>query len=222
MLLSLFAAGCSCSGGRNRTDSEYVLDMMSQKSLKAQEGGPKGEMLMRLPPEGARARNRRYYPYAQNPEKAKSLKNPLKTSPQIIQAGKKSYEKFCIYCHGRLGGSEEGATVAPKMIIKPPSLLTDKAKALSDGEIYHIIYEGRGLMGSYRIQLETAEQLAFSRYIESGRGEKTAAPGGADSSGENSFEESGRDAAGQGAGGGGSDSIWSVVSYVRALQGGRK
>ena len=167
--------------------------MMSQKSLKAQEGGPQGEMLMRLPPEGARARNRRYYPYTEDPEQAKSLKNPFADDPAFIQAGKKHYERFCIYCHGRLGDSGEGATVAPKMIIKPPSLLADRALSMSDGEIYHIIYNGRGLMGGYSIQLETPEQLALSRHIGAG----LAAEAG-------EYK--------------GSKNIWSVVSYIRALQ----
>ena len=190
IFFSLFLGGCSCSGGKNRTDSQWTRDMSKQNNVKAQEGTDEGEILMRESPEGTQARNRRYYPYPKDPLTAsKKLKNPLANTPEIIMTGKARYERYCIYCHGIKGDSGEGATVAPKMVIKPASLLTDKAKTYTDGRLYHIIYEGQGLMGSYRIQLETNEQVVLSHYVK------------------NSFENYR-----------GSDSIWSVVHYVRFLQ----
>ena len=190
-LLFLFSLGaCTCSGGKNRTDSQWTRDMAQQNPVKAQEGSEEGKMLMRTPPEGARARNRRYYPYKGDPLKAaQELKNPLEKTREILTQGQNHYEKFCIYCHGTDGDSGEGASVAPKMIIKPASLLTDKAKSYSDGHLYHIIYEGQGLMGSYRIQLDTEDQVLMSHYIKE-------------------EEESYR----------GSNKIWSIVHYVRSLQ----
>ena len=184
----LYLTGCSCSGRGNRTDSEYVLDMMQQKSIKPQEGGVSGDMLMRVPPKGTRARNRRYYPYKDKPLLAeKRLKNPIPFNPKTLVEGRVYYEKFCIYCHGTYGNSKEGATVAPKMVIAPLSLLSDKAKGYSDGRIYHIIYSGQGFMGSYRSQLETKEQVLVD-YMNK----------------ESQYK--------------GSKSIWSVVHYVRSLQ----
>ena len=187
----LFDLGaCTCSGGKNRTDSQWTRDMAKQNSVKAQEGSDEGKILMKSPPEGTRARNRRYYPYSGNPLKAaQQLKNPLESTKEVLDQGRTYYEKFCIYCHGTYGDAGEGATVVPKMVIKPLSLLTDKAKSYSDGRIYHIIYEGQGLMGSYRIQLETNEQVLMSHYMTEGDG-----------------------------GYKGSDRIWSVVHYVRYLQ----
>lgn len=164
--------------------------MAKQNTVKAQEGSDTGEILMKVPPEGTRARNRRYYPYSGDPlTAAEQLKNPLQKTKEVLSQGQAHYERYCIYCHGTYGDAEEGASVAPRMVIKPASLLTDKAKGYSDGRIYHIIYEGQGLMGAYRIQLETNEQVVMSHYMEK-EGNKYR----------------------------GSDSIWSVVHYVRSLQ----
>ena len=191
-LLFLFSlGGWTCSGGKNRTDSQWTRDMAQQNPVKAQEGSAEGEMLMKAPPEGTRARNRRYYPYKGDPLKAgEKLKNPLENTREVLTKGQNFYEKFCIYCHGTYGDAGEGASVAPKMIIKPASLLTDKAKSYSDGRLYHIIYEGQGLMGAYRIQLETEEQVLMSHYMKEGE--------------EETYK--------------GSPNIWSVVHYVRSLQ----
>ncbi len=186
----LYFVSCSCSGGRNQTDSEYMLDMMKQKSIKAQEGTDEGESLMRLPPEGTRARNRSYYPFSKNPLEADQLKNPLKVTPGVFSQGKLYYQRYCIYCHGSKGDAKEGASVVPKMVIKPLSLITDKATSYSDGRIYHIIYNGQGLMGSYRAQLTTSEQVFLTHYVE-GKGEVRYK---------------------------GSERIWSLVHYVRFLQ----
>ena len=182
-------AGCSCSGGVNRTDSEPFLDMIQQKTIKPQEGTKEGALQMRVPPEGTMARNRSYYPYQGDPSKAAAkLKNPLIPSNlEVIKQGKTYYEKFCIYCHGTNGDSQEGATVAPKMLIKPPSLLTDKVRKYSDGRIYHIIYNGQGLMGAYRIQLGTKDQILRNYLTDDGTYK-------------------------------GLEGIWAVVNYVRMLQ----
>ena len=190
IMITLCGFLISCSGGKNRTDSQWTTDMAKQNHVKAQEGTDKGEILMKLPPKGTQARNRRYYPYTRDPLKASAkLKNPLAVSEEVLKQGKTHYESFCIYCHGSKGDAGEGATVAPKMVIKPASLLSKKAKAYTDGRIYHIIYEGQGLMGAYQAQLETSEQALLSHKSKNFNREYT-----------------------------GSNNIWAVVHYVRLLQ----
>jgi len=187
-LFLLNLIGCSCSGGKNRTDSQWTRDMAQQHNVKAQEGAHDGTAFMRIPPEGTRARNRSYYPYSGKPEQAAvKLKNPLPVSKKVLFEGEKNYKRYCIYCHGSSGNSKEGATVVSKMILAPPSLLSEKVKQYSDGRIYHILYEGQGLMGSYRMQLDTNEQVTMSRYMEAGQYK-------------------------------GSPRMWSVIHYIRALQ----
>ena len=158
--------GCTCEGGKNRTDFELFHDMIKQKNIKAQEGDETGTF-MRVPPDNTRARNKVYYPYKDDPEGAeKKLKNPFagELSPELIGIGKRQYERACIYCHGPTGEGE--GKVAKKMTVKPPSLLTEKAINYSDGKMYHIIHEGQGLMGSYRKQVRGEKQRwALVNYI---------------------------------------------------------
>lgn len=191
LFFSFFIVSCSCSGGRNKTDLQFASNMMKQNAIKAQEGSDSGKLLMREPPLGSKARNRSYYPFTKDPIKAgKKLKNPLPRNPQVISMGRAYYERYCIYCHGKTGDGLGGATVAPKMVIKPPSLLTKKARSYSDGRIFHIIYNGQGFMGSYKAQLNTNEQELMDHYVK-GKGPKKYV---------------------------GSKRIWSVVRYIRALQ----
>ena len=61
------------------------------------------------------------------------------------------------------------------MSVAPPSLLALKARRYKDGELFHIIREGRGLMGSYLNQIpDKKTRWAIVNYIrELQRAEKS-------------------------------------------------
>ena len=151
----------SCTGGKNKPNIELIRDMMKQESIKPQ------EQEGRVPPENTRALNKKYYLYKGDVDKAiRELKNPFskQMTPEIILIGKRSYQKACIYCHGEKGDGE--SSMKPVMLVPPPSLLTEKVRRYSDAQIYHIIHEGQGLMGSYRLQVKTEkERWALVNYI---------------------------------------------------------
>lgn len=150
---------------------ELIQDMMDQPALKAQDYEPsnptKGSS--RLPPAGTVPVGFKTYKYAGNAaEAAVKLKNPFAGSfkAEVIDRGRKKYEIFCAVCHGA-GGAGDG-TVAPKMALKPPSLLSDKIKTLSDGGIFHIITDGQGVMSSYAYQLvDEDDRWAIVNYVRS-------------------------------------------------------
>ena len=69
------------------------------------------------------------------PAKYKSLKNPVKTSPASISAGKLTIDKYCKSCHGSAG---KGDGVKAKTLKQPLNdLSTAKAQVAPDGEIYY-------------------------------------------------------------------------------------
>ncbi len=76
-----------------------------------------------------------------NAEAAK-IKNPVKSTPESIEAGKTAYNKYCKFCHND-GGTGNGA-LAPKDT-HPPNLVDAQwDHGSSDGEIFTNIKEGIG------------------------------------------------------------------------------
>lgn len=73
---------------------------------------------------------------------AKTLENPVRPIAESIEAGAKTYKKYCQFCHGADGGGN--GPFAPKDT-NPPNL-TDATwdRGSTDGEIYTDIRDGIG------------------------------------------------------------------------------
>lgn len=161
----------ACNGGKNKTNIELIQNMMDQINVKSQDWDPdsKDFSTVKVPPEGTIARNRNPYRFEGDPIAAgEGLKNPLAgdRSPEVLLQGKKVYEIYCGICHG-LGGKGDG-NVAPKMALKPPSLLSDKIRDLKeypDGRIYHVIVNGQGVMGAYGAQIGSLPENENDRWM---------------------------------------------------------
>ena len=92
---------------------------------------------------------------------AKRLANP--TGGEATARGDTLYHTFCSPCHGPAGNSAE-ATVGPRL--GAPSLLTDRARAWSDGYIYSLIRYGRGVMPQYGDKVTRPEdRWAIVNYV---------------------------------------------------------
>lgn len=76
-----------------------------------------------------------------NPEAAK-IKNPVKSTPESIAAGKTAYMKYCKFCHN--DDATGNGPLAPKDT-HPPSLVDATwDHGSTDGEIFTSIKEGIG------------------------------------------------------------------------------
>lgn len=175
LLLLIVVALSSCTGGDRPKLSatpniEPIADMMDQPALKHQDYDPfTGEAASRLPPEGTVPQGHAPYKYKGDPQgAAANLKNPFagQEAEEIMALGKAKYETYCMVCHGVKGAGD--GPVAPKMALKPPTLLSDKVRNLSDGGIFHIITDGQGVMSSYAYQLvEERDRWAIVKYVRS-------------------------------------------------------
>lgn len=74
---------------------------------------------------------------------ADALVNPTDRSATAI--GDSTYQTFCATCHGMRGAGD--GPVGRRM--GAPSILTERARAFSDGYLYSIIRYGRGVMPRY-------------------------------------------------------------------------
>jgi mono/diheme cytochrome c family protein len=73
---------------------------------------------------------------------AKTLKNPVASTPASITAGAAAYKKYCAFCHGVTGKGD--GPLAPKG--STPSDLTDAKwdHGATDGDIFTLIQNGVG------------------------------------------------------------------------------
>lgn len=159
----------ACDAGKNKTNVELIQNMMDQESLKAQDyDSVRNEASNRVPPEGTVPRGKEVYMYAGDPIAAEqNLKNPLlgdATNEKWMARGAEKFRIYCSVCHGMEGRGD--GTVADKMILRPPPLISDKVKAFRDGRIYHIITNGQGVMGQYASQIsDPMDRWAIVNYI---------------------------------------------------------
>lgn len=163
--ISLFS-GCT---DKSKPNVELIQDMMESPAIKPQEydAGSPNNSGMRVPPEGTQPVGFKPYRYAQDPEAAARQVNPLAGdfSEETLKVGIKYYTTNCAICHGDQGEGGDKLTVAQKMALKPPSLLSDKILSWSDGQLYHVITVGQGVMGPYASSIPQKYRWQVVNYI---------------------------------------------------------
>jgi len=90
-----------------------------------------------------------------------NLHNPLMASDANLKEGEALYANYCVHCHG--AGGEGDGLVGKKLPGPPPPY--SNFKAMTDGEMFHIITYGKGLMGSHSAQVSKEERWKLILYI---------------------------------------------------------
>jgi len=125
-------------------------------------------MNMRTPPANTVPRNKQgWLPYRLPKDSlelaSRKLINPLDSTAQVIASGKILYETYCQHCHGAKGAgdgkvSEKYAGVA--------NLKGDAYKNITEGHIFHVITNGKGLMWAHGSQLSPEERWKVAKYVK--------------------------------------------------------
>lgn len=158
----------SCRGGHNQTNIELIQDMMESPAIKAQEydeSSPNNSG-MRVPPEGTQPQGFVPYKYA-DAVAAAANQNPLagQYTEDVLKIGTKYYTIHCAICHGANGQGGEQQSVAQTMALKPPTLTSEKVRGWTDGQIYHVITAGQGVMGPYAAHIPQQYRWQVVNYI---------------------------------------------------------
>jgi mono/diheme cytochrome c family protein len=114
-------------------------------------------------------------PYTADPADAikagDELVNPLvKPNAADRARGQWVYTTYCQPCHGA-GGAGDGI-VAQRGYPPPPSLLGERAVAMRDGQIFHIITYGQGNMSAYAPQIARTDRWKVILHIRSLQGQQ--------------------------------------------------
>ena len=131
------------------TDFKRQPDVVTWESLRADSSVVRGAPVGSVPTTGTFVASYQVS-YGQLPGVIDSLAatpNPTPLSESSLANGRKFFQINCAVCHGNTGGGDGNAT---KWGMVPMSLMSDIMKTQrSDGYIYGMMRNGRGLMPSY-------------------------------------------------------------------------
>lgn len=92
-----------------------------------------------------------------------NLMNPLDSSKVDAVRGGQLYGIYCAICHGTKGDGQ-GTLVKREKILGVPAY-NDAGRAITQGSVYHTIYYGKNVMGSYANQLNEEERWQVVSYV---------------------------------------------------------
>lgn len=92
------------------------------------------------------------------------LKNPFTAEKDVMDRGKQLFVIHCMVCHGEKGLGD-GSIVQTEAYPPVPSY-ADRLPTISEGQMFHSITYGKGLMGSYSYVLNTEDRWKVILYIQ--------------------------------------------------------
>ena len=125
------------------------------------------EQEAKLPAEGTVPRGWAPYDYEDSAEgkaNAKAnLKNPIAYSDDNLSSSKQLYTIYCAICHGDKGDGK-GTLAKREKILGIPSY-NDQGRAITEGDVYHVMYYGLNTMGSYAAQTSEEERWQIAHHV---------------------------------------------------------
>lgn len=88
---------------------------------------------------------------------------PLKVDAALLSRGQRVYGVYCTVCHG--GAGTGSGVVTQYNSAQPANYHSDRLRGVTDGYIYKVITEGKGLMGAYGPSLRPADRWAAVAYV---------------------------------------------------------
>ncbi len=159
-------SGCK---DHSQPNVELLQDMMESPAIKPQEydEGSPNHSGMRVPPEGTQPVGFEPYRYAKDFEGSSKNVNPLAGdfSEETLKTGIKYFVTNCAVCHGEKGEGGENLPVGQKMALKPPPLYSEKVTKWTDGQIFHVITMGQGVMGPYASHIPLKYRWQVVNYV---------------------------------------------------------
>ena len=92
--------------------------------------------------------------------------NPFAGDTAAAAAGQRVFLQHCSVCHGPQGAGD-GTILGPGRFPFAPSLVTPFVAGYSDGYVYAVVRQGRGLMPAYGPRMTEAERWQVVNYVRS-------------------------------------------------------
>jgi mono/diheme cytochrome c family protein len=162
------AASLSCDSRPDETRREFVPEMVYSvpyDSFAPNPVTPDGKTLL-APPRGAIARGSMPLHYGPGPDEAlragRELTNAVPPGPQVAARGEKLFKTFCVPCHGPSGQGD--GPIIP-LLPMPPSLTAEHARKMPDGQIFHVVWHGQGVMPPHGTQVRPRDRWILVHHL---------------------------------------------------------
>ena len=159
----------ACDDNRNDPGYRFFPDMDESQAYETWSENPyfPGGKTMVGPVEGTVAIHEYAYNFEKTPEdelKAASLVNPFAGELDTART-KIIYDRFCLVCHGPDGNGQGFLFTSGKYPIPPASYQAERAMNKTDGQLFHNIRVGFGVMGAYGPQVSIEDTWQLVNYI---------------------------------------------------------
>jgi len=126
------------------------------------------QLTLRTPPAGTIARGQLPLHYEATPVDAvragEELKNPYSAEDSARwERGSVVFANFCQVCHGPAGFGN--APVTQRGFPQPSSLMGERALAMKDGQMFHVVTFGQGNMPAHAAQLSRADRWSVILHV---------------------------------------------------------
>jgi len=171
VIICILISLAACNRDRNNPGYTYFPDMAYSRAFETYTENPNFEdsLTLRIPAEGTIPREFDPFPFEKSDEdmiKAGiELSNPLKVNDENIDRGKMIFEKYCLQCHGNAGDGNGYLYTSGRYPYPPASLISEKMQKKPDGEIYHQVTLGWGIMGPHGLLLRPEDRWKVIIYI---------------------------------------------------------
>ena len=169
VIVLIFSTGCD--RGRKHPGWDYFPDMAysnAYETYSPNEVFPDGKT-MQAPVEGSVSREGLPFMYGpstgERTRAGRELINPFDFTEDSLDRGAQVYQVFCISCHGEMGDGK-GHLVSSGVYNYPiRTLVSDEMKRRPDGELFHTITLGFGVMGAHGSMIRPEDRWKAILYI---------------------------------------------------------
>ncbi len=168
----ILAGMSSCDHDRNNPGYQYFDDMAKSPAYESYTPNPNFADRKTMQPtiEGTVPRGFMDYPYQKNDEDraiaGQTLRNPLEPTSANLERGKTEFTIYCSMCHGDLGDGQGYLFTSKKFPYPPANLHSEKMLAAPEGEIYHVISVGWGIMAEHGSMIAPDDRWKIALYIK--------------------------------------------------------
>jgi cytochrome c len=172
VLILLVISLQGCDRDKNNPGYDYFPDMFYSSAYSTYEPNPnlKDSMTLQTYVKGTVSRESEIYPYDRSDSgiaKAASLINPLQSDSVNMIRGKQVYTNVCLQCHGETGDGKGHLFTSGKYPFPPANLISPKIVNRTDGQIYHVITVGFGIMEPHGLIVRPDDRWKVVLYVRS-------------------------------------------------------